>query len=281
MPLEWMQTSHKPSSLVPSSMKITAMNEQTIVVSSVTPKIETKQMKDKHKKSQDLPLDWTQMSRKKSSDDCDLDDCCVNGSSTSCRRRVTEDMLFHASDNNTTVLEGQAIFCIPELDSAWFQGYFIVRGSKPIGLLATIETDIDDCLKCADGGYRQLSLQLCRRNNQDADAAESAGIGRAEATTTERTPIIIPPPIIFPNIEWTGGDMMTLRGNQVVFDTTKLLTGTKAMSVVEQFFGGIVRKLQESEGHASSQMLLELIPDVAIVMGSMKLAIPTDVRNLL
>jgi hypothetical protein len=50
--------------------------------------------------------------------------------------------------------------------------------------------------------------------------------------------------------------MMTLRGNQVVFDT-KEPSGPvkKAVTLVEQYFGGIVQKLRESELHTSSHIV--------------------------
>ncbi|KAI2509474.1 hypothetical protein MHU86_4975 [Fragilaria crotonensis] len=222
-------------------------------------------------KKPDLPLEWTQLSRQgtKLSDDF-LDDCCED---PACRRRPrtaesSDGLESGNSSDKRSFVEGKAMFCLPELDSAWFQGYFTANdhskttNAKPWGLLAIQNTDMDDCLQCADGGYRELSLRLCR------------GPRRRDGDTTAVAP---KPDLILSNITWTGGDMVQWRGKHVTFDTERILTGSKAVPLVEQYFGGLVQRLRESvEDCDDEDPLLELIPDVAIVLGTMRLSLPMD-----
>ena len=225
-------------------------------------------------KKPDLPLEWTRLSRQntKMSDDF-LDDCCED---PACRRRPLTVESFDGlesgnSSEERSISEGKAMFCLPELDSAWFQGYFTARdggnttNAKPWGLLAMQNTDMDDCLQCADGGYRELSLRLCR------------GQRRRDSGTPDVAP---KPDLILSNITWTGGDMAQWRGMHVTFDTERILTGSKAVPLVERYFGGLVKRLRKSvEENSDSDdedPLLDLIPDVAIVLGTMRLSLPVD-----
>jgi len=117
-----------------------------------------------------------------------------------------------------------------------------------MGMLAQ-QTDIDDCLACADGGYREISLQLFQKKG-------------SKVTHT------------IPDIAWTGGDMMKLQaggGDTLLFETERLLTGKKAVPLVEQHFAGLIRKLQE-EGE--DLPVLEILPDVAVLLGNMRLSLP-------
>jgi hypothetical protein len=200
----------------------------------------------------ELPLGWTQLSRdkkprsssnnKEAGNDLFDDNCCDD---PTCARPAHGAPRFNPS--GAAILQGQAIFCLAEIDAKWFQGYFSMRGRKPLGLLAE-QTDIDECLQCNDGGYRELSIQLFRRDHQ--------------------------PKVTFANVEWTGGDMIKLQAAGMVFETEKFLTGKKAVPLVEQYFGGLVKKLREHEGEDTP--LLDLIPDVAIVMGNMSLSLPKE-----
>lgn len=218
----------------------------------------------------DLPLEWTtvERSRKKNnlSDDF-LDDCCEDPGCRRPRKAASVDDLGNGSigsiPEQQCVIEGHAMFCLPELDSTWFQGYFTRNDTKttnikPLGLLAIQNMDMDDCLQCADGGYRELSLRLCRGQRRD-----------------------VKPDLILSDISWTGGDMIQWSGKHVTFDTERILTGSHAVPLVERYFRGLVQRLRESVGDDSDgdddePPLLELIPDVAIVLGTMKLSLPMD-----
>lgn len=177
-----------------------------------------------------LPLGWTQVSRA---------DCCKD---SSCGRH-----LFRPFAPGSAILEGQAIFCFCEIDPSWFQGYFVVSGrSKPLGLLAE-QTDVDDCLACADGGYHEVQMKLFRK--------------------PEKT-------VVLENIQWTGGDLMKLEGEKIQFETVKFLSGKEAVPLVEQHFGGLVRKLRDEETEDAT--ILDLIPEVAIVVGNMRISLPEE-----
>lgn len=118
--------------------------------------------------------------------------------------------------------------------------------SKPLGLLAE-QTDVDDCLACADGGYHEVQMKLFRK--------------------PEKT-------VVLENIQWTGGDLMKLEGEKIQFETVKFLSGKEAVPLVEQHFGGLVRKLRDEETEDAT--ILDLIPEVAIVVGNMRISLPEE-----
>lgn len=200
----------------------------------------------------DLPLGWTQIKRRQRTTNTNMtsvsdkngnsvtddDWCCDDPSCTPANRTFR---------SNDTVLSGQAILCLHEIDSLWFQGQFLVREEldaeamiKPMGLLFE-QKEVDPCLQCADGGFRKLHMTLYKK----------------------------PKAVDISDIDWTGGDMMKLAGERVVFDTDRLVTGTKAIPLVQKYFPGLIRRLQD--GDVSGQVL-DLIPDVAIVVGEMKIS---------
>ena len=87
--------------------------------------------------------------------------------------------------------------------------------------------------------------------------------------------------MVIPDVEWTGGDMMRLlqANGQVRLEPQQLLTGRKAVPYVKGVFGGLLKKLrtaQESPVDASlpeEQQILDCMPDVAVVVGAMELAL--------
>ena len=56
-----------------------------------------------------------------------------------------------------TSLEGRGVVCLPPVGS-WWSGHFIGE-EQQFGLLAK-ERDIDECLKCADGGYAEYTVEV-------------------------------------------------------------------------------------------------------------------------
>ena len=67
-----------------------------------------------------------------------------------------------SAEKGRTELRGRAVLLLPDVDSTWFQGHFIPSAgvdakTKPMGILAVDRSDTDDCLKCAEGGYREVS----------------------------------------------------------------------------------------------------------------------------
>jgi hypothetical protein len=226
-----------------------------------------------------LPLDWTRIQRKRprlgsgdgneadAKDDTDLN-CCDDAT---CSRREHGPGSFRGNGSSegiaapimtesdktsaTTTVSGKVVFCLPDTDPSWFQGYFFLNGrssssSKPWGLLA-LQEELDECLQCADGGYRQVKLQVSTYSGQAATEQYS-----------------------FNTIEWTGGDMMRLESEECRMIPSQLWTDRKAVSHTEKFFGSLLRKLRMDSDVSDTAAVLDLMPDVAVIMGSMELVVP-------
>jgi hypothetical protein len=225
-----------------------------------------------------LPLDWTRMNeRKRNANDDEKEDDCVNPANCLCRRRHVRPFANAAAmdtpgnsislpsfRSTTTALHGQAIFCLHELDPAWVQGYFVPSGSnQPWGLLA-VQEEIDDCLACSDGGYRRVGLTVY--------PPKPAAAATAAATQRKRRTIA--------NIDWTGGDMMTLyHPDHVAMTAEQLLTGEKALPLLHKYFQGLLNRLQQEWNDNSADdesSILDWLPNVVVVKGSMKLVLPKE-----
>mmetsp|Transcript_12364 Transcript_12364/g.19011 ORF Transcript_12364/g.19011 Transcript_12364/m.19011 type:complete len:209 (+) Transcript_12364:175-801(+) len=203
------------------------------------------------RKYAELPLGWTQIRRKgnpnstnfASSLDCCDDPNCQNGPIP--RPQFS---------SNSNVLHGEGIFCLCEIDPSWFQGYFVVD-KKPFRLLAK-KCVVDDDLRCCLGGedYREIQIQVFPPS------------GKLQNTKKEA---------LFSNILWTGGDMMNLRGEKLVFETKRFFSGRAAIPIMRQYFMALVKKFLNYEG-GDDKGILEVIPDVAVVVGKMKLALPNN-----
>jgi hypothetical protein len=156
------------------------------------------------------------------------------------------------------VLKGNAFFCLHSLSTKWFQGQFVptatTSGSgsrKPIALLAKQRDDVDDCLQCADNGYREIDLTIfsrfCDLN------------GEREQVKLQKLPC-------------TGGDMlrMTHEESGLIFNSHRILTGIKAVPLVEKYFSNIIPNMDVD------QSLLDVLPEVAIVVGDMTLSLDKE-----
>jgi hypothetical protein len=205
----------------------------------------------------DLDLEWTRISRCKSLSG----DCCIdNIRKCSLPAQRLEDDLLEGSSQS--FVEGVAIFCIPDLDSTWFQGYFTRNGSngKPIGLLVSQNMNTDECLQCSDGGYKELTLRLCRRTSSKLRSSKSD--------------------IFLENIVCTGGDMMQWKGNNISFHTERLWTGSNAIPIVERYFSGLVQKIRscsiDENSDTHSFDLLQWLPDVVVNVGTLKMILERD-----
>jgi len=194
-----------------------------------------------------LPLGWTRVQRKRTRTENMMEWCCED---PSCKRRSSRPTV--DPDTTTTAssqtFQGTAVFLLHESNPEWFQGYFYYQGmSKPWGLLA-VQVEIDDCLQCALGGYRELELTVLPFEGRDKQ--------------------------VLKNVQWTGGDMMRLNASMVQMEPTKLLTDQKAVPTVERVFGSLLTKLRDDDDDQTS--VLELFPDVAVVTGTMKLTLTVD-----
>ena len=203
-----------------------------------------------------LPLGWTQVKRKRTpeagGESSDVVDWCCDD--PSCPRpsqlpKLSLSTEFQeSSGDKTTTIRGHAIFCMPDIDPPWVQGYFLVDGiKKPWGLLAVNE-EIDECLQCVDGGYRQVTLTVFP-------------FSRKKVSYT---------------VDWTGGDMMRLEGESVSMEPDRMMTGTKALPYVHKYFMNMIQKLRDQQRNdndgikqQSGDSLLDILPNIAVVMGPM------------
>ena len=149
----------------------------------------------KKRKSLPLPLEWTRISRDNSKqrrkkednneNDFDFMSCCESCPPTEIRRNSASahhirEQTQEINDNEvshplSTTLNGKGVFCLHSLDTDWFQGYFIPDKSnsnsnlnskrKPLELLAVNRNDVDDCLQCSDGGYREIDLTVFSKSS--------------------------------------------------------------------------------------------------------------------
>lgn len=276
-----------------------------------------------------LPLDWTRMKngrkRRRSNDDDD-DECVKDPTNCRCSRRhvrsnngAASAILLPASasapssfQQQTTVLEGQAIFCLHDLDPQWVQGYFVPQRSssnnsndtisrnnnynhkkqqQPWGLLA-VQEEIDDCLACADGGYRQVSLTVypptattTTTTSTDSSIAATDATATADAASSSQRQRSKPIRIA-KNIDWTGGDMMTLyHPEHLEMAAEQLLTGDKAVPLLKKYFRGLLQRLKQQQelvvggdddDASAAANVLDWLPNVAVVKGSMRLVLPRD-----
>lgn len=198
----------------------------------------------------------------------------------------------------TVSLRGVGILLLPDVDSSWFQGHFVpstsalvVGGkSRPLGLLATNRTDVDDCLKCADGGYREMDLTLYN----------FGGIGSGSGNGQGQRPRKIK----FERAVCTGGDLVRLRAaddakpgtssslgiessrpaSSASFDADRVLTGQKAAPYIRRYFSSVLRRVHNGESSRTSDCkeksrddkeVENALPDSAIVLGKMQLTVPS------
>jgi hypothetical protein len=235
-----------------------------------------------------VPLDWTLINHRKRnvSDAGDSNDNnCIDSINCRCTRRHlplsscittsnTRETSFNVINTSdftqgkpSSILRGQAIFCLHDLDPYWVQGYFVPDGStKPWGLLA-IQEQIDDCLACSDGGYRRVSLTVYAPTQQRYLAESTVGVSRPKLRTLS-------------NIDWVGGDMMTLyHPDHINMIAEQLLTGESALPLLHKYFGGLLKRLQPQSiitGDEREESVLEWLPNVALVKGSMMLVYPEE-----
>lgn len=243
--------------------------------------METKPKRRIKQEAPALPLDWTRVKRRrtKANGTKEEEDCCPP---------IVETLKEKNLGPGQELVRGMGVFCLHDSDPSWFQGYFFpnvnttaqsanqqkhqqeysmatdnrnknsneptsfLNKQKPWGLLASQE-ELDDCLRCADGGYRRITLTVFSFRLPDKKKTYSLN-----------------------SIEWTGGDMMQLMGERASFEPNQLLTGKQAVPHVEKLFGSLLQKCRAKldEEDEKSCSVLELIPDVAVISGPMKLVVP-------
>ena len=191
-----------------------------------------------------LPLDWTRVgSRKRTM----AASCCVGGvcRQQHDRRQIT--ITTTVDHRAKQLVRGQVVVCLLESNPDWFQAYLFLESGETWGLLG-IQKEVDECLQCSEGGYRVIDLKI---------------------TSKDET---------FVNVEWTGGDMMDLKGNDVSMQAEKIVTGSSALPVVEGIFSGLMRKLRSEDEELD---VLQVFPDLAVITGSMEVRMPVVADDIL
>mmetsp|Transcript_30507 Transcript_30507/g.35040 ORF Transcript_30507/g.35040 Transcript_30507/m.35040 type:complete len:334 (+) Transcript_30507:111-1112(+) len=211
-------------------------------------------------------------------------------------------------DNNMATLSGKGIFCIHSLDCEWFQGHFIPSrmNNSSFGLLAVQRHDMDECMKCKDGGYREIDLTILaaskkttRREKAKDYLNKDKGNGRSsrkEGKSHKRRELKIE------GLQCTGGDMLVIRtplnndeddiddnnirqkqqsqiketnndtNTKILFEAEKLITGIKVEPLVRRYFSSLL----PPDSPNNKESVLDLLPDCAIVVGNMEVRIPTS-----
>jgi hypothetical protein len=214
-------------------------------------------------------------------------------------------------------IQGTAVFCLPDPDSDWFQGYLFAslpslaatttgnnknNHKRRFGLLCTNQ-DLDACLECAAGGYREFTLQVTEfdgadatnRNHHDERSNErNYKRSRRVSSSSNSTSSIMN------DIECTGGDMMQWTSPYCKFTAATVWTGDEAERRVVSIFAGLVKQLRRypdidnrnnneeeveddqgtgcrsKKGRCSTgdATVHDLMPHVAVVGGTMELWLP-------
>ena len=243
-----------------------------------------------------LPLGWTQIKRsgkrRKTSPSNDGNSlyCCDDPSCPNEGDNVTTDPSSSAATaresesqgDGIMTLKGKALFCLHSLDCTWFQGQFVNSNSssiKSLGLLAKQREDVDDCLQCSDGGYREIDLTILSKKSKKKlipPRNDNAPLGSSSNSAAgERKQLIIP------KLTCTGGDMLRIRtppletqtGAQVApkttvsFDADQIITGVRVEALVRRYFPNLLPSISEGS-------FLEQLPDCAVVVGNMSITLP-------
>ncbi|KAL9186454.1 hypothetical protein ACHAXT_005692 [Thalassiosira profunda] len=202
-------------------------------------------------------------------------------------------------------ISGLAVFFIHNLQSEvestdggdgklWFQGrFFPSTGTPPAaklrespasvsservapstthnswGLLAVQNEVVDECLTCAEGGYREMDLTFIRPKGGFANRGKKV---RWVAN----------------DLVWTGGNMMSLSTDPyspilsaeepgVKFEPQKLMEGERAMEMAKKYFPSICKRMRISDAMNSDSMNdLDEKEDAMVVVGNMEVVAPAS-----
>ena len=215
----------------------------------------------------DLPLDWTRMKRQCSNvEHLRRRDRAMSAFDP--KRSIQIDVVDESDDDNPFIcLAGRAIFCLHEINAEWFQGQFLPLNSsrvRSLGLLCTLR-EMDDCMVCLDGGYRELDVKVIR-------------FGGSEGSSIPREQVI--------QCLSTGGDMMRMRSEDTLhvdsrlsFDAEKVIVGTKSVPYLMKYFRSLVREVFpesfQNEANVANELDIRL-PNCVIAIGAMILRVPNE-----
>mmetsp|Transcript_2401 Transcript_2401/g.5195 ORF Transcript_2401/g.5195 Transcript_2401/m.5195 type:complete len:328 (-) Transcript_2401:77-1060(-) len=170
-------------------------------------------------------------------------------------------------------------------NTTWFQGRFFpssgmqsrirhdsdsvqTKQDAPItaknswGLLGIQNVVIDECLRCSEGGYRELDLTFI----QHIISLES---GEKKKNTWTAKSIV-----------WTGGDMMRLSTDDagVKFEPTSMFGGSRARDIGEKYFPSLLKLLLQnvSNNCGCEDIEDDTLSEAIAVIGDMEIEVPAS-----
>ncbi|KAL3778133.1 hypothetical protein ACHAWO_008085 [Cyclotella atomus] len=235
----------------------------------------------------DLPLDWTKLTSchiKKRKPNIDINKASLVGTKREELQRVKGKGIFFLHDANSDLRDiGESDINNSDGEGSeenliWFQGRFFpstLEASSPTSITSSFSTNFvskswgllgvqkhvqDECLRCSEGGYRELDLTFIRHIN--------TGIGaRKKAIRWNAT-----------DLTWTGGDMMRLSSDYalrdsetgVKFEPTTMIDGDKALDIGRKYFSKLMNQLSSDKSSEEYEL------DTLVVIGSMEAVLPVD-----
>ena len=187
-----------------------------------------------------------------------------------------------ASTENRQTVRGKAIFCLHDLDCSWFQGHFLPLNDilSSLGLLAVNRIDVDECLQCRDGGYREVDLRIVSSQTNKTRRTNNGSNNRVytQRSAEEKKKLNVE------RVVCTGGDMIRMKSDDtaVTFEAERVITGVKVVPLVERYFKSLLKSARKLGAHDDEEKkddmgeasVLELLPHCAVVIGSMELNLP-------
>ncbi|KAL3783451.1 hypothetical protein HJC23_008643 [Cyclotella cryptica] len=154
------------------------------------------------------------------------------------------------------------------------------------GILGIQTLVLDECLRCSEGGYRQVDLTFLRYLSSPSSSTSSSACGRKK--TKQQTSAILRWKVH--GVTWTGGDMMRLwstvprpppppatttaalgeEETGVQFDPVTMVGGDKAMWMAEKYFPALVKQMRGEGGGEED----DDVDDALIIIGNMELVVP-------
>jgi hypothetical protein len=240
-----------------------------------------------------LPLDWTRLGRGRGDVEArPCPDVLCNG----CLPPSSADEQ-QLEDGKVVAIQGTAVLCLPDADNDWFQGYFFPsNNSSPedeksnknvYKLLCVQQDDADPCLHCDDYQLWTVTVYYYYEYYYHPTAVTTTDQPRQPTTKKQQT-------FTFRNVVSRGGDSIRWHHPRIRFAATTVATGRKAHVLVERYFAGLLRTLQEEDepdddeagssddgkngsgknGGDKTSGVAAVMPNVAVVTGDMTMWLP-------
>ena len=159
-------------------------------------------------------------------------------------------------------------------------------------MLAVERDDVDKCLQCKDGGYREIDLTILSstKNKTSGPPTTAATVKQKDTSIGNKAHENKRRKMKIDRLECTGGDMLRISTTsttrsllnkneidiQISFDAERIITGRKVESLVRKYFSSLLpRKSKEN----SDSTVLDILPDCAVVTGDMQMKMPASFVN--